>query len=399
MTGCHGPEWPSSGLFSPISRLPLYPQGASLLTCANEIWPVVENIPFLRADRLDMARRAVDLIKADDIVGATALLLTDQDAYAPDPPPTMEACVSLVQHAATLSFREAMQHLAFGRVADYFAHRWSDPTYISGLALFNEAASYGTGQPVLELACGTGHFLRAFALAGIEAVGADLVFAKLWLTRRFICPQARLVCFDASTPWPLAEQSFATVFCHDAFYFLPDKNSILAQMYRVLGEAGTIAIGHAHNAAVDNHSKGDPLEVSGYLALLPNAQLFDDHELTAAFAEARSPRPAEAGALAHVPAVSLIWNRGGAMLSTEQAEKRSFGLETGSSSLHLNPLYRRDADTARIEWPSLRYEQEYAGLATYPMQWTGPDSIVADDSNETDDLIRRRIYIDLPRQW
>ena len=36
---------------------------------------------------------------------------------------------------------------------------------------------------------------------------ADVVFAKLWLARRFVCPRARLVCFDAAAPWPLPDRS------------------------------------------------------------------------------------------------------------------------------------------------------------------------------------------------
>ncbi len=250
---------------------------------------------------------------------------------------------------------------------------------------------------MLELACGTGHFLRACALGGIEAVGADLVFAKLWLARHYVCPQARLVCFDAAADWPLAGQAFGALFCHDAFYFLPDKPGLAARMRRAVGEGGAVALGHAHNAAVDNHSAGDPLSVAGYAALFPGAQLFDDRELTHAFAEGRAPREAEAEALATVPALSLLWHAARAVRPVP--ERPRLGTELARARIRLNPLYRRDGTAVHIAWPSARYEQEYAALRTYPMRWEGPDELDADGSPEALSLIRRRIYLDLPPRW
>lgn len=387
--------WPPGTLFSPLSGGPLEARGPSVLAVADEVWPVIEDIPFLRADRIQMARAAVGLIEAGDIVAATALLLTDQDPYAPDPPPRLDECARLVGDEAC-SFREAMRRLAFGRVADYFAHRWTDPTYLSGLALLGEARTGDADRPMLELASGVGHFLRAAALAGVEAAGADLVFAKLWLARRFVCPQARLVCFDASAPWPLGENTYAEVFCHDAFYFLPDKAGIAARMRRVAGEQGSVAIGHAHSASADNHSAGEPLTIDAYAALFPGARLFDDRELTRAFAEGRPPEAAEAAALASVPALSLVWRGDG---RTDRDARRQFGIAAQGTRLRLNPLYRREGSDARIVWPSPRYEQEYAALATYPMGWDGPDEIEPDQSAATQALMRRRIYVDLPPRW
>ena len=387
-------SWPPGTLFSPLSGRPLAARGSCVLAADGEAWPVVEGIAFLRADRVGMARAAVGLIEAGDIVGATALLLTDQDPYAPDPPPGIDECARLVGDAAC-SFREAMRRLAFGRVADYFAHRWTDPTYLSGLALLDETRTRGADRPLLELAAGVGHFLRAAALAGVEAVGADLVFAKLWLARRFVCPQARLVCFDAAAPWPLADDAYAEVFCHDAFYFLPDKPGIAARMRRVVGAQGSIAIGHAHNASADNHSAGQPLTVEAYAALFPGARLFDDRELTRAFAEARPPEAADAMSLATVPALSLLC-RDAAM---DAVARHRFGIASESTRLRLNPLYRRAGSEARIVWPSPRYEQEYAALATYPMHWDGPDEIEPDQDTATQALIRRRVYVDLPPRW
>ncbi len=388
--------WPGLSLRSPVSGRALIADAGGLLVAGDEVWPVIDGIPFLRADRAAMARDAVDLIRGGNIPAATALLLTDQDPYAPDPPPSVAHCERLVRGQASLTFRSAMHELGFGRVADYFAHRWTDPTYLSGLALLGQALPADGTADVFELACGAGHFLSALEHAGLRAAGADLVFAKLWLARHFVSSSARLVCFQAQGLWPLALDRQRTVFCHDAFYFLPDKPGIAAQMQRAAGTGGSVAIGHAHNRAAENHSAGEPLTVDGYASLFAGARLFDDRELTQAFVEARSPMPADAGALATVPAVSLLWQAGpdGAAGARGRA---GFGLEASGQPLRLNPLYRQTPDGARIEWPSPRYEQEYAGLATYPPTWHGPD--VLEPGAAAGDLLRRRIYVDLPPRW
>lgn len=392
-----GQAWPDLALRSPLSGRPLSRLGDGLLVVGDEIWPVIDDIPFLRVDRIEMARAAAGLLRDGDVLGATALLLTDQDGFAPDPPPSAADCAALLRHEASLSFRAAMTGLGFGRVGDYFAHRWSDPTFLSGLALLGRALPADDAPVVLELACGAGHFLAALQRAAVQTIGADVVFAKLWLARHFVSPGARLVCFSAEAAWPLAPDAARMVFCHYAFYFLPDKLGIAAQMKDLVGTGGTIAIGHAHNQAVDNHSAGAPLTVDAYEALFPGAEMFDDHELARSFVEHRAAVPADVAALAGIQAVSWLWRHDpGRDAGSDRASR--FGSETSGRTLRLNPLYRQDADAARIVWPSPRYQDEYAGLASYPMRWTGADTLDPDDPHAAD-LLRRRIYVDLPPRW
>ena len=60
-------------------------------------------------------------------------------------------------------------------------------------------------------------------------------------------------------------------------------------------------------------------------------------------------------------------------------------------TLRLNPLYREQDGRSHIEWPSDRYEAEYAPLATYPAVWDG--------EVPTQDAIRRRVFVELPERW
>jgi SAM-dependent methyltransferase len=371
-------------LRSPVTGRPLLADTRHSLAAHGERWPVLDGIPYLRTGRQELAAAALDRLDRGDAEAAAVLLLADQDDWARTPPPDEAARRRVVQARAGLSFREAMDLLAFGPVGTYFAHRWSDPTFLSGLAL---AEAHRGAGPVLELACGAGHFLREFARVTQEAAGGDVVFAKLWLARHWVAPAAELVCFDAASPWPFPDGAFATLFCHDAFYFLPEKPHVAAEMRRV---APRVLVGHAHNALVDNLSAGQPLTPDGYAALFEAPLLYDDRELTAALIEARAPRPARAAELAGAAAVSLASGAG-----VPRAVAGGLALPSPGAALRRNPLYR----DGRIRFPSERYAAEYGPLVTYPADAEGPESAIAGSAPAIDELARRRVLLDLPRAW
>ena len=371
-------------LRSPVTGRALTLTGHAL-TAAGERWPVVDGIAFLRADRRALADAALACMDSGDAEGALVHLLGDQDGWARTPPPHEDARRQAIRQRDTLSFRDAMELLAFGPVGTYFAHRWSDPTFLSGLAL---AQSYwGAPRLVLELACGAGHYLRAFAGHASEVVGGDLVFAKLWLARHWIAPGATLVCFDAAVPWPFADRAADLLFCHDAFYFLPEKPGVAAEMLRV---ATRVLVGHMHNALVDNLSAGEPLEPANYAAMFPAPDLFDDRELTAALVEARPPRKATLAALADAPAVALAVGTGAPGIAAGPLTTPPPG-----ARLRRNPLYA----AGQIQWPSERYEREYGPLATYPVHTDAPEWALAGETTLTDAYARRRELVDLPARW
>ena len=335
---------------------------------------MVDGIPFLRGGRTELAGEALRCLDGGNAPEAASLLLGDQDDWARTPPPSDAERRALLREAGEMTFRDAMERLAFGPVGTYFAHRWSDPTFLSGLAL---AEAHWTGpRRVFELACGAGHFLREFARFAPEVAGGDVVWAKLWLARRFVAPGAVLLCFDAAWPWPLADGAADLVFCHDAFYFLPDKPRVAREMRRVAGD-GAVLVGHAHNALVDNLSAGSPMPPAGYAGLLAADQWYDDCELTAALVEGRAPVPSRA--LDGAAAVSFAAGAG-----TPRAVEGGLALPRPGAVLRPNPLYRDGV----IAWPSDRYRTEYGALATYPARPTGAP-----------DAARRRELVDLPERW
>lgn len=375
---------------------------------------MIDEIPYLRLRRDATRRAALEALDRGDRRAALGVLLRDQDDWAPVPPPTsadVDGVLDDVQSDAG-TLRDAMAALRLGPVADYFAYRWSDPTFLSGLALLDAhlpqplpAEPPSGAPPVFELACGIGHYCRELERRGIAAIGGDVVFAKLFLARHYVAPLGRYVCFDAADPFPLADRSSAAAFCHDAFYFLPLKPRVAAELRRVVGPTAPIIVGHAHNAAVDNVSAGAPLDVDEYAALFQDPVLYDDRELTRAVIEDRPPRAEPTRALRDRAAVAIV-----SPTAPNGAARRSgpFAMPPPESRLRLNPLLQRSADGAwRPAWPSRRYEEEYAPASGYLGE---AGTVTARDVDQaaagawsTDPrlvrLARLRVLVDLPARW
>lgn len=402
--------WPEGSLTSPGTGEPLRREGPFLVDAAGERWPVVEEIPYLRAGREDLRAEVCALLDRRDTGRALAELLRDQDDWAPDAPPTTDAALEAVAAAKRgAPAREAMSALEFGAVADYFTYRLSDPTYLAGLALIR--AHWNAPRSAFELACGIGHYTRELTRRGVAAHAGDVVFAKLWLARRYLVPQSRLVCFDACRYFPLADGSFDLVLCQDAFYFLPDKPHAAAELRRISGEEGAVLVGHSHNAAVHNYSGGDPVGADEHARLLPGAELYDDDDLTRAALSQEAPRPRTADELQDSEAICA--GQTGDRPSVPGPDLLTPPPET---PLLPNPLYNlrpgADPDEMRLslEWPSQRYREEYGPRSVYLPQDVeigghilrraaageafGKDA--GDEEAEIDDLVRRRVLLDLP---
>ena len=332
--------------------------------------PVVDGIAYARAGRDELRHRVAGLLADDDVDGARVALLADADDWWDAAPPPDEQ-LARVAGAATL--RDAMDLLGMGRVGDYFAHRWSDPTYLAGLALLQQ--HWPADRPVVEVACGAGHFLRELSRRGVrELVGVDVVWAKLWLAQRYVCPHARYVCADVTALPDLGVRAPAYVLCHDALYFVNDKAAAAQAMRALAGEGGTVVVGHAHVA--DPH--GAPVPAAHYARLLGAELAYDDDELTRALLAGRPPRPAPAASLERSEAIGLV--------AGDPLQPAPHDLGEPVGPLRLNPLYAAGA----LVWPSERYAQEYGPRSDY---------LPARAEPLPPDAARRRVLVDLPERW
>ena len=372
---------------SPTTGAPLRPDGPNSLAEADgRRWPVLDGIPFLRVGRDRLVAEALSAIDRGDLETALVALLTDQDDWWSGPTPADGDLRTLVAERDGLTLRAAMDRLAYGRVGDYFAHRWSDPTFLAGLGLLE--SHWRPAARALELACGIGHYLRELAQRGVLVTGLDVVFSKLWLARHWVVgPDATLVCCDAAAPWPLPEErAFDLVFCHDAFYFLSPKDDVLARLRARTAAGGRLAVGHVHNREAANMSAGHAVSAADMAAFFPDGCFYDDAELTAALVDARVPRSAPLAALRGVEAFACEDRP-----SLPHALVGGLAMPPDHAPLRLNPLYVEDGGALAIRWPSARYRAEYAAGATFPLVLAEPPTGEA--------AVRRRVLVDLPERW
>ena len=370
-------------LRSPVTGSALTPDTPHSVAAADgERWPVADGIPYLRAGSEARAAEALSALDAGDEAAALATLLAENDPWWDEAPPPREALTAVAREADALSLRAVMDRLGWGRVGTYFAHRWSDPTYLAGLTLLN--AHWTTPRSAFELACGIGHYLAALARAGVpDLSGADVVFGKVWVAKRWVCPEARYLCFDADAPWPVTPEA-DLMLCTDAFYFLREKAAVAE---RLRAARGIYAVAHVHNARAATYSSGAAATAADLAALFPDATLFDDARLTTAGAAGTTPSGYAANG--HEPeAFSLI---GGPGLAA--ARPGPLLTPPDGAALTRNPLLTQDG----IAWPSERYEDEYGSIATYGRRAGVPETAVM--AADLAPLVRSRDLLELPKRW
>lgn len=362
-------------------------------------WPVIDGIPYLRTGREALVETALAHLDAGEQENALVLLLADQDEWWTGPAADPADLRRLVRERDTATLREAVSLLGWGRVGDYFLHRWSDPTFLAGIALLE--AHWNEPKCVFEFACGIGHYLRELASRGAKVAGADVVFAKLWVARHFVVGKgAQLVCFDAGSPhWPVPGAPADLVICNDAFYFLDDKARLLEHLRANAGDDGWLAVSHIHNSARPGFSAGRAVSAAEIEEFFPDGFVYDDDELTRALVEVRAPCPREAKDLVHVEAFSVVAGPG--MRPAPRSVVDGLTLPREGTQLLLNPLYVRDGDGYAVRWPSERYEAEYAARVTYPPRSPGPEILdwIGPSAGETAGRVRRREFVDLPERW
>ena len=376
---------------SPHNGQPLTEHTSHLLSDGELLWPVVDGIPYLRPQH-DRREQAVYLLEAGRHQEALILLLQDQDRFAPVPPPDPSVLDELVTDVRTINLRTAMQMLNYGPVADYFAYRDATPTFLSGLALLQPLVL--SGQPVIEVACGIGHFLRVLEAQKVMTIGIDVVFSKLWLAQRYLGVRGTLVCADIESRAPLVTDQSHSVFCHDAFYFFEDKTEVLSAL-RTMAFGGNLALGHVHTDAVDHDVAGFPLSATTYQRMATDdARFFDDTELVRAWLAQRRPPSQRPDQLEHAEAIA--WLEG-------DINQEGFSLMQPAAPLSLNPLLEVTDTGLTVRWPSERFQQEYEAEAGYLQD--GPQDAEAlrhperMSEKEKSDLFRKRILLDVPSRW
>jgi SAM-dependent methyltransferase len=126
-----------------------------------------------------------------------------------------------------------------------------------------ELMELGTGARVLDLGSGTGATLGALRSAGFRAVGTD--YSRALATES--AERAPTAVADAEL-LPFASASVDAVFCECVLSTIPDKPRALAEIRRVLGPGGRLAL----SDVVVEGSLPSPLDsVAGWIACAAGA--------------------------------------------------------------------------------------------------------------------------------
>ena len=346
--------------FSPLSPGSLH--GTLRTADALESWPVLCGIPFIKPSRRDLADRALEYLQSGQITDALAAVLRDVDDFAPERPSSDNAkklAEQVLDSSSRLTSRGALSLLKLGPVADYFALRPIAPTFLSGLSLLRMTRE--AEQPVVEIACGAGHFLFWLNSWKRPFLGIDTVFSKLLLAHQFLgIPAENLLCCEVSAHSRLPVETLrpATVFCHDALYFIEGKASALAEFRRLSQPQGRRILGHCHLASAHHGIvSGFPISFSEYAAIAADGStFFNDAELSV---QEPAPKPlcetTGEEQLAGIEAVSWIEGQ----LTETESRIWPPGCDLCiHSSITWNPREEK-IDAA---WPSPSFASEYGAL-------------------------------------
>lgn len=130
----------------------------------------------------------------------------------------------------------------------------------AALRLIVEWSGAGPEDTVLDVACGAGHVVCAFAGTVRHATGIDITPAMLERARTL---QAERGLTNVSwrlgdvLPLPFADGAFTVVTARYAFHHFPDAGAVLAEMARVCAPGGTVMV-------ADTEAPADPVKAAAF---------------------------------------------------------------------------------------------------------------------------------------
>jgi len=142
------------------------------------------------------------------------------------------------------------EKLNYDQIAPTYDQRYTAYTYDGvGAALFSLAQQVGAGR-ILEVGCGTGHWLTTLRPVARSVYGLDLSLGMLQRAQQQQ-KDCALICGRASH-LPFAAAAFDLVFCVNAFHHFAHPRSFIAEARRLLRAEGVLAI-----IGMDPHSGRD----------------------------------------------------------------------------------------------------------------------------------------------
>ena len=444
------PDCGGAFTFDASAKQPL-PGGAfGVLSCGAHAYPVVDSIPVIRRDRVDVQDHVTHRV---DVAGPTVEELIDKVRRDP-----LDALVSLLAFPPSLPFKlgripgarqsltrgpaawvglnvrranvrrrlgrlegqsaQDWLELSYRRTRDvtsynlypYFLTRFSQPRYLASLSLVSTLQ--GGGAPVLDLACGLGHVMYHLAARpqSVRGVGVDRNFFQLWVGRRWIARSNNYVCADASLPLPFADGSFSASLCSDAFHLLPRKQECVAELRRC-AQGGLVIIDHVGNGLIEPRDLESEPTPQGYLDLVGDVpcRMVSESELLEGYLLGLGPQLAavqEAQAFAREKWLAMVISDDSRLFVDHGPLN---GMPHAEGHLGLNPMYRVERlgndVRLRFEFPTTWHAFENARMLEYH-EWgltlsreEFDAALSGQQTQHTLDLARRFVLIGMPENY
>ena len=271
---------------------------------------------------------------------------------------------------------------------------------------------------------GSGHLTRSLLdLSKPAPVIADLYFAKAWLARRFVAPGCEAVCCDGNARFhsPAARSGWRCAPTHSSTSG-PSGSSLgrwsgwVDPGGAAGGEEGAVVINHTHNQLAWSPSHGQPLSPAGYRDLFESIEprIFGEagllEDVVASGSLDLSRRDPDTTLNAD-PALTIVATRHAGVYRAHQLTTPSPASPSRPhGGVRINPLYHTERDGTRLRlhlrFPSADYEDEYGACRRYLPDEADVDLAAwealasgAPAAGDLADLIRRRVILDLPRNY
>lgn len=108
-----------------------------------------------------------------------------------------------------------------------------------------EAVSPAEGDKLLDAACGTGRYTKAFRAAGAEVVGVDFSNAMLTIARKKV-PGIQFVEADIAKTLPFSDGRFTKINCAQALKHVKNLEPVMAEFARLLRPGGLLVFSVTH---------------------------------------------------------------------------------------------------------------------------------------------------------
>ncbi len=139
--------------------------------------------------------------------------------------------------------------LNYDRFASNYDQRYAARSYPGILAALSQLVRETRAENVLEVGCGTGHWLREIKRLGFSARGLDPSLAMLKQARDH--RESGEVLCGVAEALPLSAGAFDLVFCVNAFHHFREPETFLSEAARVLKPRGRLAV-----IGLDPHQPG-----------------------------------------------------------------------------------------------------------------------------------------------